>query len=117
VIAAFYHSSSGGRTADAGEGFDLPPRPWLRAVGDPFDRISPNHRWTGPSLTGARIARMLRLGSPVRGIALRRHRPDGRVATAVLVTADGRRHRVGGPDLRISLGLRSTWLFVARRTD
>jgi len=41
-----YHSSSGGRTLANEVVYESSgPRPYLRSVDDPFDRVSPLHRW------------------------------------------------------------------------
>src|SRR5688500_9490760 len=43
---ARYHSSSGGRTLANEVVYESSgPRPYLRSVDDPFDRVSPLHRW------------------------------------------------------------------------
>ena len=50
VIKAYYHSSSGGRTAAVQDVWpDRTPEPYLVSVADPFDAISAYHRW-GPLL-------------------------------------------------------------------
>jgi SpoIID/LytB domain protein len=42
-----YHSSSGGRTLANEVVYPTDgPRPYLRAIDDPFDEVSPLHRWT-----------------------------------------------------------------------
>ena len=48
VIAAYYDSDSGGRTAAVQDEFaGHAPEPYLVSVLDPFDRIDPHHSWRG----------------------------------------------------------------------
>jgi stage II sporulation protein D len=109
VATTYYFSTSGGRTASAADVFGTPV-PYLVSRPDPYDEVSPHHRW-GPFLFGARTLQSK--------LAL-----DGRVLDAVGVpTASGRLRSLTvqtdtGPEsvtaglLRTSLGLRSTWITV-----
>ncbi|MBV8079968.1 MAG: SpoIID/LytB domain-containing protein [Actinobacteria bacterium] len=46
VITAYYDSNSGGRTAPVQDVFaGMQPVPYLVSVSDPYDSLSPNHRW------------------------------------------------------------------------
>jgi len=46
VITAYYSSTSGGRTAAVQDGFPgEAPEPYLVSVADPYDSISPHHKW------------------------------------------------------------------------
>ena len=56
VISAFFHSTSGGRTADVSEVFGEAV-PYLVAVDDAWSSLSPYHRWGPVPLTEARSAR------------------------------------------------------------
>jgi stage II sporulation protein D len=63
VAKTYFYSSSGGRTAaneDAWPG--MQPVPYLRSVVDPYDTISPYHRWRPLVLSAGQLAR--RLGLP-----------------------------------------------------
>jgi SpoIID/LytB domain protein len=104
VIVAYYHSSSGGRTeavqdAWPGQG----PVPYLVPVSDPFDAISPYHRWA-VTLRPEGLAK--RFGAPVTDLRVERD-GAGRVQRVLLVS--GRRtKRVDATAFRRELGLRST---------
>ena len=63
VATTYFSSTSGGRTAaneDAWPGSK--PVPYLRSVIDPYDTISPYHRWRPQLLSAARLASRLRVG-------------------------------------------------------
>ncbi|HEY7629612.1 MAG TPA: SpoIID/LytB domain-containing protein, partial [Thermoleophilaceae bacterium] len=65
VIAAYFFSTSGGETEDIQNVFyGAKPEPYLVGVKDPYDNISPKHRWQIRTTT-ARLQR--RLGSWVKG--------------------------------------------------
>ena len=60
VAQTFFYSSSGGRTANATDAWPgARPLPYLRSVDDPYDRISPYHRWRPLVLTAARLGSRL----------------------------------------------------------
>jgi stage II sporulation protein D len=103
-IVAYYHSSSGGRTEaveDAWPGQD--PEPYLVPVRDPFDGISPYHRWSAV-LRPEGLAGRFRF--PVRDVRVERD-AGGRAARVLLVGAE-RTKAVTGNAFRKRLGLRST---------
>ncbi len=104
VIVAYYHSSSGGRTASA---IDTWPGkrvvPYLTAVSDPFDAISPYHRWS-ELLRPEGLAK--RYSFPVRDLRVERD-PGGRAQRVLLVGA-GRTRALDANVFRRELGLRST---------
>jgi stage II sporulation protein D len=62
IIAAFYFSTSGGRTSSV---HDAWPRahqvPYLVSVNDPYDYLSPHHVWPTIVLPAARVASALHL--------------------------------------------------------
>ena len=104
VATTYYHSTSGGRTANVADVWSA-SIPYLRSVPDPYDAISPYHRW------GPRRLDLKPLGiRGVRDLSLVRSR-SGRVEEVVLQTAKGTR-RVEAGELRRKLGLRSTWFRV-----
>jgi SpoIID/LytB domain protein len=60
IIAAYYFSSSGGRTSavqDAWPG--MAPEPYLVSVADPYDYISPHHQWPTRVLTAVDLGSVL----------------------------------------------------------
>ena len=87
VITAFFHSTSGGRTADVSEVFG-DPVPYLVSVDDPWSSLSPYNRWGPMPLTEAVLRKGLGLRSPVLGLKLTRA-PSGRVASVKVTTAAG----------------------------
>ena len=71
VATTYYSSSSGGETVSAAEAIGTPV-PYLVAVPDPYDTLSPFHNW-GPVLVGAATAGTeLGLVGPARGSADRK---------------------------------------------
>ena len=46
LAQTYFSSSSGGRTAANEEIWGGAPVPYLRSVDDPYDRLSPYHRWS-----------------------------------------------------------------------
>jgi stage II sporulation protein D len=109
-IVTYYFSTSGGRTENVENSFlGADPEPWLVSVDDPFDSLSPRHRWEKRmSLRSAQR----RLGSLVKGTlrqikVLRRGRSP-RVVSAEIVGTRGST-RASGPQLRRRLGLFDTW--------
>lgn len=60
VATTYFFSSSGGRTAAANEVWNGPPVPYLVSVDDPYDTISPHHRWGPLKISAGRLGRTLR---------------------------------------------------------
>ncbi len=106
VVTAFYYSSSGGRTAASEDVFGV-PYAYLQSFADPWDDISPFHRWAPRVFTGAMLAKAFGFATPVVDV---RAVPtlSGRPAAVLLTTRDGATVQVRGGDVRTRLGLRST---------
>ncbi len=104
---ALYFSSSGGRTLSAVDvfGSDLP---YLVGVDDPWDGVdgNPNHRWEPRAFTGAQLAKVLGLASPVVDVE---YAPGaaGRPASIRFRQKAGATFEQRISDLRYRLGLRS----------
>ncbi|MGH7590102.1 MAG: SpoIID/LytB domain-containing protein [Gemmatimonadales bacterium] len=115
-IDAFFHSTCGGRTADASEVFSGGRRPYLRSVADvdgdglAYCRISPRYQWreewsaealvaalrrTLPAEAGVRQSEV----TEVRGIEVSGHTPSGRVAR-LTIQLGGRTVTVAGAAVR-----------------
>lgn len=115
-IDAFFHSTCGGRTADASEVFSGGRRPYLRSVADvdgdglAYCRISPRYQWreewseealvaalrrTLPVEAGVRAADV----AMVRGIEVAGHTPSGRVSR-LTIRLGGRTVTVTGAAVR-----------------
>jgi len=107
VATTFFFSSSGGRTASVGDVFASPkPIPYLTAVPDPDDKVSPYHRWGPVVLSGAKVSK--RLGLPGT-TELRTVPATGRARSVVAVGRESVKTIPAGT-VRTALGLRSTWI-------
>lgn len=104
VVAAYYSSSSGGRTASSEDVFGL-PLPYLVSVRDPYDGISPYHRWRPLAFTVDALAADLH-APRLRDVVVERD-ASGRAASVRLVGAASSR-AMRGADFARALGLRST---------
>jgi stage II sporulation protein D len=106
VVTAFYYSSSGGRTASSADVFGL-ELPYLRTRDDPWDTLSPYHRWAPRSYTAATLAQAFGLSAPVVDVIVA-PTPSGRPASITLVKKTGQKVLLTAADVRARLGLRST---------
>ena len=106
----YYFSTSGGRTENSEFGFSGGKRiPYLRSVKDPFDKVSPVHKWTErlsdsrmkDELGGLFEGRLERIEVLDRG-------RSPRIVRARVVGSAGST-RITGDTLRARLELRSTW--------
>lgn len=109
VATTFYFSTSGGRTASAVDVFGQ-SIPYLVSRPDPWDRVSPYHRW-GPVLLGARTIQS-KLGVDARVVdATGVTTPSNRLRALVVTTTAGS-ESIPASLVRTALGLRSTWVTV-----
>ena len=103
-IVGYYSASSGGMTSAVSDVWPEKPQvPYLVPVRDPFDAISPYHRWT-LALTPTELAAKLKV--PVRDLRVEKNR-SGRVVS-VRVLGKGGATKVPVSDFREALGLRSS---------
>ena len=111
VVSTPYHSTSGGRTAASHEIW-TPDRlvPYLVSVSDPYDSISPYHRWQPYTVEATTLARKLRPPGRFVDVTTTKH-PSGRVATVNVQGSTGERELPAG-DVRRALDLRSTWFRI-----
>ncbi len=109
VAQTLFSSSSGGETVSAAE-VTGSPVPYLRSVPDPYDALSPYHDWGPVAIDAAAAAKALHLAGPLIDL-MPTPGPSGHNAT---VTAVGptTRTTLTGTDVRLALGLRSTWFQV-----
>ncbi len=104
----YYFSTSGGRTENVELSFlGAEPRAWLKSVEDPYDNISPRHRWRlnfKPSRLGAR------LGAPgrFRKIRVLKRGNSPRIVRARVYGSRGTRILTGA-QIRARLGLYDSW--------
>ncbi|HEY5144486.1 MAG TPA: SpoIID/LytB domain-containing protein [Solirubrobacteraceae bacterium] len=119
-VTTYFFSSSGGRTENVENSFvGASPEPWLKSVADPYDTVSPSHRWGPASISLA--AATAKLGGLVKGslkwITITRRGVSPRVVQARL-TGTGGSTTVSGPQLRRAFGLRDAWMrFRSFSTD
>lgn len=111
LIIAYFHSTSGGRTASV---VDVWPgskaTPYLVAVEDPYDSISPHHVWGPVVMPAARLQRVLKV--PGRLLDVRTTVNGSSRANTVVGVGTGGEASARASDLRRELGLRSTWFRV-----
>ncbi|MGZ5419612.1 MAG: SpoIID/LytB domain-containing protein, partial [Solirubrobacterales bacterium] len=112
----YFFSTSGGHTESIEFSFvGSAPKPYLKGVPDPYDALSPYHRWR-LTLSQTRMQQKLRRylkGGRLRKIRVKKRGTSPRIVRAVLVTSAGR-IPISGPTLRTALGLRDTWAFFQR---
>jgi len=111
-ITSYFFSTSGGHTENVENVWPgAEPQPYLRGVPDPYDDLSPYHRW-GP-IRMSRAAATSKLGSLVKGrlkgIRVTKRGASPRVLRAVVVGTGGTT-TVTGDQLRSRFGLRDTWM-------
>lgn len=106
VATTFYYSSSGGRTASSKDVFGV-VTPYLQARDDPWDTLSPYHRWAPRSFTAATLGQAFRLSGPVVDVIVAPSE-SGRPLSVTLVKRAGTSVLLRAADVRATLGLRST---------
>ncbi|HEX8204422.1 MAG TPA: SpoIID/LytB domain-containing protein [Solirubrobacteraceae bacterium] len=113
-VTTYFFSTSGGRTENVEFGFPGgDPKPWLKSVDDPYDDVSPKHRWQKRMSLSAAAAK---LGGLVKG-SLREIRVTKRGVSPRIVSAEvvgsGGRTTVSGPTLRSRFGLDDSWAYFS----
>jgi stage II sporulation protein D len=114
VAWTFFHSTSGGRTAAIQDVWNANPIPYLVSVPDPYDSLSPHHRWGPFRYSAANLAR--RLGSLAprgRLLDLRVQRNASLRAESVLASGSGGATRFSGGSFQSRLDLRSAWFSIS----
>jgi stage II sporulation protein D len=112
-VTTYFFSTSGGETEDVENVFvGARPKPWLKAVDDPFDDVSPKHRWGPLRFTQAQVQAKLRrfVKGRFRQIDVVQRGVSPRVVRAKVVGTRGSTS-VTGPQLRSAFGLFDTWAF------
>jgi stage II sporulation protein D len=109
-IVAYFSSSTGGRSAAVQESLPgVDPEPYLVAVDDPYDTISPYHDWT-LSLSDRDLSQQAAYPGLVTGLSVAAY-ASGRV-NAVTLNGSAGPVTLSASLLRKRLGLRSTWFTV-----
>jgi SpoIID/LytB domain protein len=110
-VITYFFDSSGGETESVQNAFPgSAPEPWLVGVPDPYDTLSPSHRF-GPddlSLGAADAALGGLLKGTLKAIDVTKRGVSPRIVSAVVVGTGGST-TVTGDQLAQSFGLPSTW--------
>jgi stage II sporulation protein D len=116
VIVAYFSSTSGGRTESVQFGFPgASPVPYLKSAKDPFDDISPYHRWKlkrSDHTVASRLRGLFK--GKLRRIKILETGVSPRIVRARIVGSRGS-SVVSGPTLQGRLQLLSTWASFKRR--
>jgi stage II sporulation protein D len=115
-IAAFYFSTSGGRTENIENVWATAPQPYLKGVDDPYDTLSPYHIWPDPIIKPASsVASALGAGNlpsgQLQALYVVKRGVSPRVVQALAISDSGAT-RLSGSTIRTALGLRATWFYV-----
>jgi stage II sporulation protein D len=116
LITTYFFSTSGGKTESVQNSFiGATPEPYLRGVKDPYDKISPRHRWKlGPYTRRAISAKLgLLCRGSFRKLRIRKHGYSPRIVKADVVCSRGT-IRTTGPTLRATLGTYDSWLTIKK---
>jgi stage II sporulation protein D len=112
-VVTFFFSTSGGKTEDVeNTNLGTQPEPWLRSVDDPYDNVSPRHRWTPATTSLAAVGKKLAglyTGS-FRGVKVLQRGASPRIMKAQVIGSRGST-TTDGATLRDKLGLFDTWAY------
>jgi len=113
LITTYYFSTSGGHTENVENSFiGAEPQPWLRGVDDPYDDISPRHRWRF-NFTPARLDAALGAPGKLRKVRVIKRGVSPRIVRARVYGTQGTT-TVSGPQIRARLGLYDTWAYFTK---
>ena len=91
-VTTFFFSTSGGRTENVENSFvGSDPKPWLKSVADPYDTVSPYHRWKTTRMTFTQATAALRgiVKGKLRRIKVTRRGVSPRIVRADVVGSRG----------------------------
>jgi len=112
----FYFSTSGGRTENIENSFiGAPPKPWLKSIADPYDAISPKHRWS-VRFSNARMGALLGSPGTLKRVEVLQRGVSPRVVRARVYGSNGS-VVLTGPQIRARLGLDDTWAYFTRASS
>jgi stage II sporulation protein D len=117
-VTTYFFSTSGGRTENVeNTSLGTEPKPWLKSVDDPYDDVSPRHRWTPATTTLAKAGKKLRglYKGSFRGIKVLRRGASPRIISAQVLGTKGST-TADGATLRAKLGLFDTWAYFTTVT-
>jgi stage II sporulation protein D len=107
-VITYYFSTSGGKTENVENVFFASlARPWLKGVDDPFDGISPRHRWR-VTFSAGKLGSRVGLGGAVRKVKVLSRGFSPRIIRARFYGRHGSR-TLTGPAIRSALGLFDSW--------
>jgi stage II sporulation protein D len=109
IATTFFYSTSGGETESSLD-WTGTALPYLIAVSDPYDTISPYHNWGPVPVTAQTIGKALKVSGPITD-ATTTTNAAGRVGKLTLMTPLAPM-TVTATTLRSAIGLRSTWFTV-----
>jgi hypothetical protein len=123
VATTFFFSTSGGRTVNKAEEWGGPDVSYLQTESDPYDNLSPHHRW-GPTdaeedcpggprdcvYTAAAMSSRLGIAG-IRDMTVGARNSGNRVERVDIATGGTEPTRTGA-QMRSALGLRSTWFSI-----
>ena len=109
VATTYFSSTSGGETESSLD-WTGTALPYLIAVPDPYDSISPYHNWGPVPVTAQTISKALKMPGPITD-ATTTMNAAGRVGKLTLTTPAAPMS-VPAATLRSAIGLRSTWFTV-----
>jgi stage II sporulation protein D len=112
VASTYYFSTSGGQTENIENSWPgTAPVPYLQSVDDPYDNLSPRHRW---HFVWSKSKLDAKLGSFVKGklksVKVTKRGVSPRIVDAQVIGTRGTVN-VTGPQLRSRLGLYDTWAY------
>jgi stage II sporulation protein D len=112
-VVTFFFSTSGGRTENVeNTNVGAGPQPHLKSVADPYDNVSPKHRWKPTKLTlpaaGAKLGGLVK--GRFKGIEVTKRGRSPRIVSAEIIGSGGRT-KVDGATLRARLDLLDTWAY------
>jgi len=114
-ITAFFFSTSGGRTESVQNVFGGSSIKYLRSVKDPYDDVSPYHKWTvRRSQSQMQSALSGLFGGRLKKIKVTKTGASPRIVKAKVVGSRSG-SRVSGATLQGRLGLMSTWARFHKR--
>jgi SpoIID/LytB domain protein len=116
VATTYFFSSSGGETTSIADAWGVAPLPYLIAVPDPYDDISPYHDWGPVPVTAQTIAKTLKVPGTIMDASTTLN-DTGRVSLLDLLTlspasAIPADTTLAAGKVQSALGLRSTWFDV-----
>ena len=112
-VTTFYFSTSGGRTENIEYSFlGASPQPWLKSVADPYDDISPLHRWER-RFSNARMGALLGSPGTLRQVEVLERGKSPRVVRARILGSRGS-VILTGAQIRARLGLPDSWMSFTR---